>query len=611
MKIRSIRSNYWMFVFLVVVASVSCSLEDDISEASDIKDSYLSVPIPPCVSIQGSREDPCRPWSEPDQRSDVPHWIEWYNESNPVPSFDDIVLGSDEIGLVVPHIAVRGVVRPGSTRCVRLQKRSRDYESNYDSTYYSYYCFVDLRVSDYLLGIGPEELTVSPVVVPWLDDYPESWPSSDGVLNLLTQEDDEIGAWTRDRYEGKEWVFLLVPAPSIMIETWRVLSSLGIWSIERGTGSEIRAVSVEIDNAATAEARSKLDLTLAELERQIRAAGEKRLEKITASLPMVAAESESTVTGLLYPPGGLGKSDPVPILITDANRLRDFYIEVGADYEGDDAFTELPPPAPTTTSTSTTSTTTSTSSSTTTSTTEPVTTTTTAPTTTTTTTTTSSTTTVPATTTTTTVPAVVPGAPLNVGMSTSFVAERTRLGVVWDEPTDDGGSVVVDYDLRYCESAAGSCDETTGWVEWKPDAADSINRSVAVDGLSPDTEYQFQVRAANSVGDGPWSVAASGRTAANQPPVIDGGSVINIKVSKTLPGGDVVHTFDATDPDGDPITWRVGGSGDGSYVIDASSGELRSNPDDPHTLGTYIFRVYATDSYEDSDRILVAIKLID
>ena len=223
---------------------------------------------------------------------------------------------------------------------------------------------------------------------------------------------------------------------------------------------------------------------------------------------------------------------------------------------------------------------------------------------------TSSTTTVPATTTTSAVAAVVPGAPLNVKLSGSFVAERTRLGVVWDEPGDDGGSVVVDYDLRYCDTAT-SCDEVTDWVEWMPDAADSINRSVIVDGLSPDTEYQFQVRAANSVGGGPWSAAVTGHTVANRPPVIDGGSVLNLKVSRTLPGGEVVHTFGATDPDGDPITWRVGGSGDGSYIIDAGTGQLRANPDDPHTVGSYIFRVYATDSYEDTDSILISIRLID
>ena len=37
---------------------------------------------------------------------------------------------------------------------------------------------------------------------------------------------------------------------------------------------------------------------------------------------------------------------PLPVLIADANRLRDFYVEVGAVYEGEEATTVLPPPIP-------------------------------------------------------------------------------------------------------------------------------------------------------------------------------------------------------------------------------------------------------------------------
>ena len=54
----------------------------------------------------------------------------------------------------------------------------------------------------------------------------------------------------------------------------------------------------------------------------------------------------TTVAGLLRPVGGLGDSQPLPVLITDANRLRNFYVEVGATYAGDDATTVLPPQKP-------------------------------------------------------------------------------------------------------------------------------------------------------------------------------------------------------------------------------------------------------------------------
>ena len=111
---------------------------------------------------------------------------------------------------------------------------------------------------------------------------------------------------------------------------------------------------------ATDTQRSTYDVPLSTLVSQIRAAAATRTAHITAletgsdsdsgaATKTASDGGSSTVTtaaGLLRPRGGLGDSEPLPVLITDANRLTDAYIEVGAVYEGDNT-TVLPPVAAT------------------------------------------------------------------------------------------------------------------------------------------------------------------------------------------------------------------------------------------------------------------------
>ena len=82
--------------------------------------------------------------------------------------------------------------------------------------------------------------------------------------------------------------------------------------------------------------------------------------------------------------------------------------------------------------------------------------------------------------------------------------------IEWNAPLRDGGSDVTTYDLRYIES---SSDETvdSNWTVvqdvWTTGNADLRHN---LDGLTNGTGYDVQVRAVNSVGDGPWSTTISG-----------------------------------------------------------------------------------------------------
>ena len=88
----------------------------------------------------------------------------------------------------------------------------------------------------------------------------------------------------------------------------------------------------------------------------------------------------------------------------------------------------------------------------------------------------------------------------------ALTAGDGQLGVSWTAPLDNGASID-DYDVRY-RSSGGN------WTEL-PDAVKSTATSATLTGLTNGTAYEVQVRAGNSVGDGPWSASATGTPVAS------------------------------------------------------------------------------------------------
>ena len=127
------------------------------------------------------------------------------------------------------------------------------------------------------------------------------------------------------KYEGKEYIIMLGVYENFSIE---VLSPQGyyysMWQITR-ENNELRAISAAMtDWARTPEHHRQMNRPLNELIQEIKE----------------AIETRTAQTG-----GRIGLDPTLPMLITDANNLQDFYQAVGAVYEGDDA-TVLPPPSP-------------------------------------------------------------------------------------------------------------------------------------------------------------------------------------------------------------------------------------------------------------------------
>ena len=103
----------------------------------------------------------------------------------------------------------------------------------------------------------------------------------------------------------------------------------------------------------------------------------------------------------------------------------------------------------------------------------------------------------------------LPGAPtidaITPGMGT--------LAISWRPPSNRGGTAITAYDLRYVETAADKTMDSNWTVKedvWSPESG-ALQYTLA--GLTADTQYDIQVRAANSVGDGPWSETTTGTPA--------------------------------------------------------------------------------------------------
>ena len=428
--------------------------------------------------------------------------------------------------LAVPQIIIRGTVISDTTRCdiYPWGKISNLIESPHlpFPPHQGFYldCFVDVRINEYLVGVGPPQLTVLIETTSFGLLDPDGWEEiTDEWIDFTFDNPDSRVA---SAFEGRELVLFLDAPDSLVMEVWHVQRGTPLWFVQRH-GDEVRAVSEHLPWARTDQHRSKLNMSLSELTAEIKQAAQDRI----------------AITG-----GRIGKDPTLPMLVTDANKLRDFFGAVGAVYDGDDA-TILPPPLPgedgpvqdpattdeeaetegeptgpgedTTTSTTdeTTTTTTDTTTSTTdetttTTTTMPTTTTTESPSTTTTTDATTTTTTAPSTTTTTTPTTAVTTGPTTTPSTTTpeasapgavrrftLEAGNGNVTATWRAPRSDGGSVITGYELAYRER--GTSTRAT-----KVTAAGS-DRSKTITPLTAGVTYQIRIRAINAEGNGRWT----------------------------------------------------------------------------------------------------------
>ena len=135
--------------------------------------------------------------------------------------------------------------------------------------------------------------------------------------------------------------------------------------------------------------------------------------------------------------------------------------------------------------------------------------------------------------------AVVPGAPTPPSAPSApllSAASSTTLSVSWVAPSD-GGSALIDYDVRYKKSV------DSVWIPW---LFSGIGLVTTIRGLTPRTRYDVQVRAHNIVAVGGWSASRSAATAAPPAPA----AVVTLEIDW---GNDGTFSHAAADVTGDLV----------------------------------------------------------
>ena len=191
-----------------------------------------------------------------------------------------------------------------------------------------------------------------------------------------------------------------------------------------------------------------------------------------------------------------------------------------------------------------------------------------------------------------------PSATLKAGLPDELAAptlseDNAQLDVSWTAPTNNGGSAITDYDVRYKRSSDSS------WTEWKASTT-STALTATITGLTNDTSYDVQVRAQNANGNGPWSPSSSDSPEAQRPdapsaPTLTKGDR-QIAVSWTAPAnnGANITDYDVQYSSDSGANWTEWNASDDSATLTATITGL--------TNGTeYDVQVLAANSEGDSD----------
>ena len=184
----------------------------------------------------------------------------------------------------------------------------------------------------------------------------------------------------------------------------------------------------------------------------------------------------------------------------------------------------------------------------------------------------------------------------------------TSVNVMWNAPSNTGRPAITSYDLQYKKSS------DTGWSDG-PRGVTATNTSIG--DLEENTEYQVQVLATNSDGDGPWSEPGTGRTnvQGNRMPEFMEGLTATRRFMETVgdaavqSAGNVGAVVTATDADDDMLTYALEGADKDEFTLD-SSGQIRTKVGksyDRETKARYSVMVMANDQNGGTDTIAVTI----
>ncbi|WP_084106661.1 fibronectin type III domain-containing protein [Demequina sp. NBRC 110056] len=189
--------------------------------------------------------------------------------------------------------------------------------------------------------------------------------------------------------------------------------------------------------------------------------------------------------------------------------------------------------------------------------------------------------------------------PTKVTGATAFDVTETSARVSWEAP-DNGGSTIIMYQVRRSSDGGSTWLPGYAWVMGQP-----APTALTVTGLTPGTEYVFQVVARNSLGWSPgWSASSEPvSTIAVEPPSAPLSVVATARSEKATVTWDAPATEGTSPLTGYGIEYSSDGGSSWTSVLAPSAGVLTTS----HTVtgltnGTsYMFRVVAVSAVGPSE----------
>ncbi len=204
----------------------------------------------------------------------------------------------------------------------------------------------------------------------------------------------------------------------------------------------------------------------------------------------------------------------------------------------------------------------------------------------------------------------------------------TSLDVSWTAPDRNGGPEITGYAVEFREGDNGT------WTDHPHSGTDT---STTITGRSSGTEHQVQVRALNGERPSAWSAFGSGRTSgtaetplppetpssaptetpivtdpANRAPAFADALAVRRVAENTAANTPIGEAVTATDEDGDPLTYSLGGPGAVAFTIDPATGQLTTQAAlDFEAQATYTLMVTAADPRGGTATVTVTLHVTD
>ena len=282
--------------------------------------SYLTATVAPCTPVEGSDKDPCERRMEFDEHPFTPtyHVI----RRNPPETLTEHATRSINSAADTPHMAIRAVALPGTSRCVPAGFIGLYTAIEAAGTELKFFdCYADFEVRDYVVGAGPDRLTI------WVTHGPRD------MLEQVNWDDEayveeHVVSKVVEQWEGYEWVLYLSPFEFATSEVWGHEGARAVQRLEDGSVAVV-APFVPIYEGAVArgdmdpEYMSRLITPLDVFEQDIR-------------------DAIATLGGVIA-----GEDPNRPSLVQDANSefLHEFFVAQGV-YDNPVLTPAPPPPAP-------------------------------------------------------------------------------------------------------------------------------------------------------------------------------------------------------------------------------------------------------------------------